>query len=95
MAAVSFALRLAGAALVLAVAGCSAAPGVRTVAQSGPPWVTAVSPDTIVLRWYPRQIPARAAERVAESHCAGSGRVAVPVSQQRAAGARIAQYDCR
>jgi hypothetical protein len=99
MTAGSFALRLARAALAGviagAVAGCGAAPGVRTVAQRGPPWVTALSPDTIVLRWYPRQTPARAAERIAEAHCAGAGRVAVLVSQQDAEGARIAQYDCR
>jgi hypothetical protein len=82
------ALRFAGAVLVLTVAGCSGAPG-------GPPWVTAVSPDLVALRWYTNQTPVVMAGAVAEAHCAALGKTAVLASDEESGGAQIAQYDCR
>jgi hypothetical protein len=82
------ALRFAGAFLVLAVAGCSGAPG-------GPPWVTAMSPDLVALRWYTNQTPVALAGAVAEAHCTSLGKTAVLASDEESGGAQIAQYDCR
>jgi putative hemolysin len=84
VAAGSCALRLIGAMLVLAVAGCS-----------GPPWVTAVSPDLVALRWYTNQTPIFATAAVAQAHCASLGKTAVLVSDQESGGAQMARYDCR
>jgi hypothetical protein len=84
----SFALRFAGAVLVLAVAGCSGASG-------GPPWVTAVSPDLVTLRWYTDQTPAALAGAVAEAHCTALGKTAMLASDEESGDAQIAQYDCR
>lgn len=100
MATAPLALRLSAALLLAALAGCGGPPqasavGASAAAPGGPPWVTAVSPDMIALRWYPRQIAARAAERVAQAHCAASGKAAVLVSDQHLSGAHLAQYDCR
>ncbi|HJU20317.1 MAG TPA: hypothetical protein VJ770_28010 [Stellaceae bacterium] len=95
MAAVPFALRVAGAMLVAAVAGCSAAPYATAVAPVGPPWVTARSPDLVALRWYADQTPVVAAGDVAQAHCAAFGKVAVLVSDEQSGGAQMAQYDCR
>jgi hypothetical protein len=69
---------------VLAVAGCS-----------GPPWVTAASPDLVALRWYSNQTPVFAAGAVAQAHCAALGKTAVLVSDEESGGAQMAQYDCR
>jgi hypothetical protein len=80
----SLALRLAGAMAVLAVAGCG-----------GPPWVTAVSPDLVAMRWYSGQTPAVAAGQAAALHCAARGKRAVLVATEEADGAQMAQYDCR
>ena len=98
MAASSCALRLAGAVLAMAVAGCSGppfTPGSQAVAPAGPPWVTAVSPDLVALRWYTDQTPVVAAGAVAQSHCAVFGKKAVLVSDEQSGGAQIARYDCR
>ena len=86
MTAGSVALRFAGAVLALAVAGCS-----------GPPWVTAVSPDVVALRWYPHRIPElpASAAQVARAHCAAAGKTAVLASEEETPGALMAQYDCR
>ncbi len=83
MTAGSCALRLAGA-ILLAVAGCS-----------GPPWVTAVSPDLVALRWYANQTPIFATAAVAQAHCASLGKTAVLVSDEESGGAQMARYDCR
>jgi ABC-type sugar transport system substrate-binding protein len=81
----SFALRLGGAALALALAGCS-----------GPPWVTARSPDTVVLLWYPHQTPMFfASEEAAQAHCAAFGKAAVLVAEEEAPATQRAQYECR
>jgi hypothetical protein len=84
MASGSFPLRLAGAMLVLAVAACS-----------GPPWVTAVSPNLVALRWYTDQTPVAVAGAVAGLQCATSDKVAVLVADEQSGGAQMAQYDCR
>src|SRR5579875_2881526 len=69
---------------VLAGAGCG-----------GPPWVTAVSPDLVAMRWYSGQTPAVAAGQAAALHCAARGKRAVLVATEEADGAQMAQYDCR
>lgn len=95
-------LRPTGAALAVAiaaaVAGCAGpplAPYAQAVAPAGPPWVTAVSPDLVALRWYTGQTPVAAAGDVAEAHCAAFGKVAVLVADEEEGGAQTARYDCR
>ncbi|MGH7053276.1 MAG: hypothetical protein ACREE4_17785 [Stellaceae bacterium] len=102
MTAGSVVLRLAGAALGVAiagtVAGCSGppfAPYAQAVAPLGPPWVTAVSPDLVALRWYTGQTPVTVAGDVAAAHCAAFGKTAVLVAEGETGGAQTARYDCR
>jgi hypothetical protein len=62
---------------------------------SGPPWVTAQSPDQISLRWWSDDSTIAAAEQVADAHCARYGRSALLAQDQKSGSAEIADYACR
>jgi hypothetical protein len=77
-------VRLAVAALPLAIAACNP-----------PPWTVSQSPDAITLRWYSDEVDIAAAQAVADRHCGSIGRTAALTSNEQSGSVQVAEFRCR
>ena len=77
-------MRVTSVAVLLGITACS-----------GPPWTLEQSPSAITLRWYSDEMDSSAADWVAQTHCAATGKSAELVSYDQDGSAQIGRYRCR